>query len=57
MESIYRPSIYYVIKRTGWVGSNMIVFADFAEIVGGWVRKVPKYADVICKWMVPYRPI
>ena len=40
-----RLFLYYVCKRTGWVGrSKMEVLADghyciYAEIVGGWVRK------------------
>ena len=42
------PSLYYVRKRTGWVGSkNGRFFVDiqycvYADIVDGWVRKSSK---------------
>ena len=41
------PSLYHVSKRTGWVGSEMAIFADvqyciYADIVGGCVKKSPK---------------
>ena len=51
------PSLYYVSKRTGWVGLEnhflkMTSFADvhyciYADKVGEWVQKGQKYADVI----------
>jgi hypothetical protein len=39
------PSLYYVSKRTGWVGrwvQKKVIFADvqyciYADIMGGWV--------------------
>ena len=45
------PSLYYVSKRTGWVGLEMTIFADiqywiYADKVGG-VQKGQKYADVL----------
>ena len=46
------PSLYYVSKRTGWVGLEnhflkMTSFADvhyciYADKMGGWVQKRPK---------------
>ena len=48
-----RPSLYYVSKGTGWVGSEKLQFlitfsTIYAEV--GWMsesEKVQKYADVI----------
>ena len=44
----WRPSLYYVTKRTGWVGSEngnfwwrSVLYLCW-HIVGGWVRKIPK---------------
>ena len=50
------PPIYYVIKRTGWVGLENVSFADvqycmYADIVSVWVKKkVQTYADVVYGW-------
>ena len=47
-----RPSLYYVSKKTGWVGLKKAVFTDvqyciYADTVSVEVKKVQKYADVI----------
>jgi hypothetical protein len=52
-----KPSIYYVSKRTGWVGSKKkgggefadVQYCIYADIVGG-SEKVQKYFDVIYGW-------
>ena len=48
------PSLYYVSKRTRWVGSENDNFCWCSVLYlcwhSGWVKKVQKYADVIQGW-------
>ena len=50
------PSIYYFRKTNGWVGLQngqfcwRSVYCIYADIEGGWVKKVLDYADVIYGW-------
>ena len=47
--------IRILCQKNNWVGLENGQFADvqyciYADIVGGWVRKSPKYADLIYGW-------
>lgn len=48
------PSLYYVSKRTRWVGSenDNVCWCSVLYLCwhSGWVKKVQKYADVIQGW-------